>query len=98
MRHDAAAIASGHLLKTTTEVFLLANMFSFRNLSELHRVPSPAADKKLLLSYAPDWCVSPEAGSLPREYFKGKMAYFGQDIHHHIGVFASILVKQFSHT
>jgi hypothetical protein len=69
MRRDAAAI--GHLLEATFKVFLLANMFSFRNLSELHRVPSSAADKKLLFSYAPDWCVSPEASSLPRDYIQG---------------------------
>lgn len=43
MRRDAAAI--GHLLETTFKVFLLANMFSLRNISELHRVPSPAADQ-----------------------------------------------------
>ena len=35
-------------------------MFSFRNLTgpRRHSVPSHVADRKLLFSYAPDWCAS----------------------------------------
>jgi hypothetical protein len=39
-------------------LLLSPTMFSFRNLTGPHRVPSPVVDKKLLFSYAPDWCVS----------------------------------------
>ena len=37
-------------------------MFSFKNLARpyRHTVPSHVADKKILFSYAPDWCVSLE--------------------------------------